>query len=192
MFWRKKTPFSHVAIDHLLKDTGQGHQVPATLTLGLMTMAMQLGIATGSQFPIKVLPIIKQVEGGKVQEGYVQMMGSLERRFALAAEMRIERGLEFFPPIAELMEAVVARGIEYFTRQQFVESVRGTFYYGLLMGSLHRSVSLKFLEAAIQDQNTLLLLAKEAAPELFTTYSRFLNEAREMVIRYEKEYGTIR
>ena len=192
MFWKKKTPFRDVAIRELLDGKPQDRPVRAATTLGLMTMAMQHGIAIGAQFPAKVLPIMRQAEGGRAQEGYVQMKERLERRFALAADMSVERGLHFFPPIAELMEAVGARGVEYFTHHQFVESIRATFYYGLVMGSLHWTVSLRFLEAAIEDQNVLLSLAKEAAPELFTTYTRFLVEAREAMLSYEKENGTLR
>ena len=192
MFWRnKKITFRDVALNTILKDMGQESQIRATVTVGAMTMAMQLGIAIGAQFPTKVLPIIKQVEGGNSQRGYTQMKVRLERRFVSAAEMGIEARLEFFPPIAELMEVTESRGIQYFTREQFTQSVQGTFYYGLLMGNLHRKFSLAALESSIEVQNALLGLAKEAAPELFTTYPRFLSEAKETVTRYEREHGVL-
>ena len=71
-----------------------------------------------------------------------------------------------------------------------------TFYYGLMMGSLHQELFLGSLEFSIRLDNLEWKLIEEYAPPDLksgseSTYEGFLSDAREMVTVYEKEQGTL-
>ena len=192
MFWRKKKiPFRDWALSIILGDLGTGPQIHFDLARVAAVESMKFGIAVGAQFPTKVMPMIRQVSGDNANNTYAQMKESLQSWVDANAETGIE--LESYPLITDMVNKLqtpriprtVSNGWSVFT-----------FFYGLLMGSLYRELFSEALASSIHYGNLQWELVKESAPaDLASTplpsYQGFLSDAKDMVIRYEREHGAL-
>ena len=151
------------------------------------------------------------------------MRGILERKVALVVQHMAREGVEpplaQFPPIGDLIDLAEARGLEAIPRHTFTQSVQGSFYYGMLMGSLHRELSLRSLNYSVlalqeiveEEKRKLAAFAQlsalanwpsgakermmEVASEIDSmasvTYEGILRNSREMVAEYERKHGML-
>ena len=193
MFSRKKEKitFKDWFLRILLGDVFRGPQIPLLMGKIVAVTSMKYGIAIGAQFPTKVMPIIRQVSGNDAENAFGQMKESLQNWVDSNSETGIE--LESHPLISEPVEN---SRFDALTPSIVVPWATYTFFYGLLMGSLHRVIFLEALESSIRLEHLQWEnLRENAPPDLMsvpeTTYEGFLADAKEMVVMYEKEQDVL-
>ena len=200
MFWRKKKiTFRDVVTTIVLGDSVGSFELPIYININVAKVmaveSMKFGIAVGAQFPMKVLPIIRQVERGNAENVYAQIKKSLQSWVDLNAGTDIV--VESTAPIAQTMAFFEDNSIKSITRHdELIRWTEGTLNSGLLMGSLYPALFLKALEASINNENEMWQQVKEYPPADLAstpvpTYQAFLSDAKEMVARYEKDQGIL-
>ena len=163
MFWRKKKiAFRDWALIALLSDAAKSPHVETLMAKVMALESMKLGIAVGAQFPTKVFPIIRQVSGDDSENAYAQVKESLQNWVDSNADIGIV--LEHYPLITEPEESLRSRRVGSLARGNAILWAINTFFYGLLMGSLYKSLFLEALESAIRAENMGWELTKESAP----------------------------
>ena len=189
MFSRKKekVTFKDWFLRILLGDVFRGPQIPLLMGQIVAETSMKYGIAIGAQFPTKVMPIMRQVSGNDADNAFGQIKESLQIWVDANSETSIE--LESHPLISEPVEN---SQFDALTPSIVVPWASYTFFYGLLMGSLHRAIFLEALESSIRLENLQWEFMRDSAPPDLksvpeTTYEGFLADAREYVTMYEKE-----
>ena len=200
MFWRKKKiTFRDVVTTIVLGDSVGSFELPIYININVAKVmaveSMKFGIAVGAQFPMKVLPIIRQVERGNAENVYAQIKKSLQSWVDLNAGTDIV--VESTAPIAQTMAFFEDNSIKSITRHdELIRWTEGTLNSGLLMGNLYPAIYLKALEASINNENGIWQQVKEYAPadvasKPVPTYQAFLSDVKEMVARYEKDQGVL-
>ena len=191
---KKKITFKDWALIMILGDVARGPELDIDMAKVAAIESMKFGGAVGAQCPTKVMPVLRQVSGADTENAYAQMKESLQSWVDANSDTGIE--LDSFPLIAQTIENMQVNRFNGLTRGQVITWATGTFFYGLLMGRLHREFFLEVLKSSIRYENLRWELAKEHAPrelksEPEPTFDVYLADIREMVARYEKEQGTL-
>ena len=199
MFWRKKRiSFRDLVTTIVLGDSIMSPRLFIGLyeAKALAVETMKVGVAVGAQFPLKVFPIIKQVEGKNAQSTYAFVEKGVREWMQLNADSDL--AIEATRPIAMTMAIFEHESIDRITRhKELIGWIEGTFNSGLLMGVTYPSRSLKVLEASVSADYESLLPAKDTVSDHWTpapaqNVQQFLAIVRDMVVRYEKDQGTLR